>query len=341
MEEILAKEDHLLSDYFCKMYSWNPYQHCESRRIWLEIIGVPPQCWCRDNFEKIAYIWGELVCLDTSTEKGENLMVGKMLIDTRHLKTIDETIYMYAESLGFKIRVKECHSFPILYGSRESTGRNRLIDNLESYEWESDNSEPRNSAAPTPSIVQDTFNAEDILEGVGERLDVNVDPFKDEPPIENCEHNCLYESAEEKLEELEESHTRLWNVSYDWEEECQILGCKNVVDNDSFGVENINSPSHPPGFENCISAGNNVSNSSEVNNDGNLRDIHVSFVLSDDDFDEVLEVEQIKTKDISELLGIKFLEKVEKNKAGKKRKTKSHKTPLNNKGKKRVGSNIE
>ncbi|KAK9699117.1 hypothetical protein RND81_08G153800 [Saponaria officinalis] len=215
MEEILAKEDHLLSNCFCKMYPWDPYQHCESRRIWLEIIGVPPQCWCRDNFEKIAQIWGELVCLDTSTEKGENLMVGKMLIDTRHLKTIDETIYMYAESLGFKIRVKESHNFPILYGSRESTGRNRLIGNLESYQWESDNSEAHNYAAPTPSIVQDTFNAEDILEGVGERLDVNVDPFIDEPPIENCEHNCLYESAEEKLEEPEESHTRLGNVSYD------------------------------------------------------------------------------------------------------------------------------
>ncbi|KAK9715046.1 hypothetical protein RND81_06G139500 [Saponaria officinalis] len=80
MEDILSTSDQLFLQYFCKLYPWNPFQFCDSRRIWLEIIGVPPQCWCRETFEKTAQLWGDLVCLDTLILKMENLMVGKVLL---------------------------------------------------------------------------------------------------------------------------------------------------------------------------------------------------------------------------------------------------------------------
>ncbi|KAK9750351.1 hypothetical protein RND81_02G190100 [Saponaria officinalis] len=125
IEEAMSKIE-LFSKYFVNMFPWNSYQQCKIRRIWLEIIGIPLQCWCRDTFEKIAAIWGSMVCLDTTIEKRENLMVGKMLLDTESLETIDEVIFMHVESLGFKIRVKECGNSTIMIRNPNlSDGRNR------------------------------------------------------------------------------------------------------------------------------------------------------------------------------------------------------------------------
>jgi len=44
MEEVLPNHQEL-NQWFVEFQRWNKYEHCETRRVWLEIFGIPPHGW--------------------------------------------------------------------------------------------------------------------------------------------------------------------------------------------------------------------------------------------------------------------------------------------------------
>ena len=55
MEEVLDKHEEL-DLWFVNIKKWDQNDYCETRRVWLEIFGVPRHGWKWENFKKIADI---------------------------------------------------------------------------------------------------------------------------------------------------------------------------------------------------------------------------------------------------------------------------------------------
>ena len=53
-----------LAHWFHEVKNWDIYEACDSRRLWIEVFGVPPHGWSLQNFEIIASLRGKLVCLE-------------------------------------------------------------------------------------------------------------------------------------------------------------------------------------------------------------------------------------------------------------------------------------
>ncbi|KAJ8422483.1 hypothetical protein Cgig2_017611 [Carnegiea gigantea] len=56
MEEAFTNHEEL-DLWFSNIKKWSTYDSCESRKVWLEVFGVPPRGWCWENFNKIASLW--------------------------------------------------------------------------------------------------------------------------------------------------------------------------------------------------------------------------------------------------------------------------------------------
>ncbi|KAJ8450401.1 hypothetical protein Cgig2_004858 [Carnegiea gigantea] len=79
MEEALNNHQEL-DLWFSEVKRWDKYEYCETRMVWLEIIGVPPHGWKWENFKKIADIWGKLICLAKPIIRTESFESMKILI---------------------------------------------------------------------------------------------------------------------------------------------------------------------------------------------------------------------------------------------------------------------
>jgi len=55
-EALKSRED--LTLWFSEVKRSDKYECCETRRVWLEMIGVPPHGWRWENFNKIARVVG-------------------------------------------------------------------------------------------------------------------------------------------------------------------------------------------------------------------------------------------------------------------------------------------
>ena len=64
--EASLKNHEELDKCFHDVKRWDIYEVCDTRRVWIEVFGVPPHGWTQQNFESIASIWGKLVCLESS-----------------------------------------------------------------------------------------------------------------------------------------------------------------------------------------------------------------------------------------------------------------------------------
>ncbi|MED6219270.1 hypothetical protein PIB30_034285 [Stylosanthes scabra] len=80
---------------------------CSSRRVWLEIIGMPVCLWCVENFDKIARSWGKVVRFDDRAELSKSFSVAKVLIDCYQWEQIHEWISLKVDGRTFEVFVKE------------------------------------------------------------------------------------------------------------------------------------------------------------------------------------------------------------------------------------------
>ena len=84
MQDALPNQDQL-NLWFVDVRKWSVYYTCDTRRVWLDIFGIPPHGWKWDNFKNIVEIWGRFICLGKSTSHTESFKVMKVRIYSRRL----------------------------------------------------------------------------------------------------------------------------------------------------------------------------------------------------------------------------------------------------------------
>jgi len=69
LEEMKSALDNQIEpeQWFVETKRWGMEEVCDSRRVWLYIMGVPPHGRSWDNFKQIAELWGDFICLGRST----------------------------------------------------------------------------------------------------------------------------------------------------------------------------------------------------------------------------------------------------------------------------------
>ena len=106
MEEALDQKV-ALYQWFSDVKKWGVEDRCETRRVWLDIVGVPPQGWQWENFKKIAELWGRLVSLGKQTSATDSFEVMKACIITKSMHKINYEVVLLLGSCGYRVVVSE------------------------------------------------------------------------------------------------------------------------------------------------------------------------------------------------------------------------------------------
>ncbi|KAJ8429921.1 hypothetical protein Cgig2_021756 [Carnegiea gigantea] len=61
------KQSQVLSQWFIDIRESDKYESYDTRIVWIEILGVPPVGWHKDNFIQIAELWGRIMSVDKDT----------------------------------------------------------------------------------------------------------------------------------------------------------------------------------------------------------------------------------------------------------------------------------
>ena len=96
-----------LKQWFTSISDWVEYDVCQTRRIWLEIFGLPIQLWSEDNIRKIAEIWGDVVMVEEESLKFRSFASAKVIVDTLSLNPIEDEVIIQVKDKGFKVSVLE------------------------------------------------------------------------------------------------------------------------------------------------------------------------------------------------------------------------------------------
>ena len=106
MHAALSQQDEL-HQWFTELKAWGPEDYCDSRKVWIVILGVPPHGWCWENFKTIAELWGNFICLGKSVSQIDSFESMKVLIATKILQKIDSEILLQIGSCGYRIKISE------------------------------------------------------------------------------------------------------------------------------------------------------------------------------------------------------------------------------------------
>ena len=106
MEEALSNPGELHQWFEC-IKRWDVAECCDNRRVWIDILGVPPQGWKWENFKLIANLWGQLICLGKSTTNSKSYEAMRALIATDRFCRIDSEILLLVENCGYRVTIRE------------------------------------------------------------------------------------------------------------------------------------------------------------------------------------------------------------------------------------------
>jgi len=106
MEEALRNHEEL-DNRFIDIKPWDKYDCCSTRKVWLEVVGVPPHGWKWENFKKIADIWGYLISLGKPIARTDTFESMRLLIETNILVRIDDDFIFTLGDLGFRVIVRK------------------------------------------------------------------------------------------------------------------------------------------------------------------------------------------------------------------------------------------
>jgi len=109
MTEALEHQEEL-EQWFIDIKRWGIEDCCETRRVWLDVIGVPPHGWMWENFKQIAELWGSLICLGKSSSNTDSFEVMRILIATKSMQRIEAVVLLEVGYGGYKILVKEAET---------------------------------------------------------------------------------------------------------------------------------------------------------------------------------------------------------------------------------------
>ena len=99
-----------LEQWFVEIKRWGTEEVCDSRRVWLYIMGVPPHGWLWENFKQIAELWGEFICLGRSTNSIESFEVMKVLVATKVFQFIEGEVLLHIGYGGYRVTIREAET---------------------------------------------------------------------------------------------------------------------------------------------------------------------------------------------------------------------------------------
>lgn len=109
MEEVLLKHEELKT-WFVDIRRWSTGDFCETRKVWIEVYGVPPHGWNWENFKSIAEIWGQFISLGKSILHTESFEAMRVLIETNSFHRIEQDLILYLDYEGFRVQIMEAGS---------------------------------------------------------------------------------------------------------------------------------------------------------------------------------------------------------------------------------------
>ena len=69
-EKLKTGEEGRLKQWFSSITYWAEEDVCQTRRLWLEIVGVPIHLWSEQNIRRIAEKWGDVVFVERNIYEG-------------------------------------------------------------------------------------------------------------------------------------------------------------------------------------------------------------------------------------------------------------------------------
>ncbi|MED6148184.1 hypothetical protein PIB30_050752 [Stylosanthes scabra] len=99
--------DELILSLFDEVIPHWEYFWSLSRRIWIEVMGLPIGLWCNENYNKIGKLWGKMVKLDDRTKESKSYSTARILLDCFQWERIHEWVSIKIEDRKFEVFVKE------------------------------------------------------------------------------------------------------------------------------------------------------------------------------------------------------------------------------------------
>ncbi|GFZ18405.1 hypothetical protein Acr_27g0001440 [Actinidia rufa] len=97
-----------LKEWFVESFEWeNTKSNPCSRLVWLNCYGIPLHLWNLQTFSEIGKIWGEVIMLADDTMKNLSFTVGKVLISTAVMDSINKVMELENNGRISQIRVME------------------------------------------------------------------------------------------------------------------------------------------------------------------------------------------------------------------------------------------
>ncbi|KAK7256785.1 hypothetical protein RIF29_30266 [Crotalaria pallida] len=107
MEEAIILMFRSMNDGVISANKWSTSDLCDRRRVWVEILGIPPHVWCKENIINIVSSLGSFQIFDQNIDDGSSLESVKVLIHTKYMLFIEERMILRVENEDFEIFVRE------------------------------------------------------------------------------------------------------------------------------------------------------------------------------------------------------------------------------------------
>ncbi|MED6138473.1 hypothetical protein PIB30_074549 [Stylosanthes scabra] len=78
-----------------------------SRRVWVEIMRLPVNLWCIENFQSISKLWGKFILMDDRTGDPKSFSIARVMLDCFQWEQIHEWISLKIEDRVIDVFVKE------------------------------------------------------------------------------------------------------------------------------------------------------------------------------------------------------------------------------------------
>ena len=115
-ERLMNEDEERLKNWFSSISDWAAEDMCQTRRVWLEIVGVSIQIWSEQNIRKIAENWGDVVFVEKDTSTQASFSAAKVVIDTLCLSPIEDEAIIHVGGKGFRVSVFEAKTeFTIIH----------------------------------------------------------------------------------------------------------------------------------------------------------------------------------------------------------------------------------
>ncbi|KAK8652525.1 hypothetical protein V6N13_126556 [Hibiscus sabdariffa] len=92
---------------FYRNHPWSESFRTLKRIVWIELSGVPPQCWNHQTFKRIVNLWGALVFLGENAFQSLGLESMTLVLATKQWEKIETVIELEVGRITFLVHNSE------------------------------------------------------------------------------------------------------------------------------------------------------------------------------------------------------------------------------------------